>query len=246
MAPRAANFGVSALPTQRAPPKTRETREHQKILPQPALRGCGLQGLRTHASLRRNMPESQFEMMERHLAARRKMIDASRWRKKQLQLGLSMAQVLSDPETASIVDELEAYPEETNEIRDRRRAEDQMRIRRENREQRIRLAYMRPTIDDDTEDDATGIARAEARAESANTRREEAIAISIANKAHRMRLAAVKARTDDDVTDDAAGFARARVAAESNRRKQQEQQRIATDNAAYARRIARVQAVTDN
>lgn len=192
------------------------------------------------------MSEPYFQMLQRHMATRRKMISAASWRRKQLELGLTMTEILDDPETRDLVEELEAYPEETNEIRDAKRAEDQARIRRENYEQRQRLAYMRPTIDDDTEDDEVGVARAAARAESAQRRREERVAISLANKAHRMRLAAVKARTDDDVSDDPSGMARRQVAAASRARKQAEAQRIQAENRAFRHRMANVHGRDDH
>ena len=65
-----------------------------------------------------------------------------------------------------------------NEIRDRRRAEEQQRIRLENAAHYGRIANMRPVIDDDTEDDATGEARARLRAEAAARRRAEEAALA--------------------------------------------------------------------
>ena len=159
------------------------------------------------------MSEAYFQMCQRHHATRRTAALAAAWRRKQLEMGLSMAEIMeSDPETRELVENLEVH-QETNEIRDAKRAEDQARIRRENYEHRQRLRHMRPVIDDDTEDDETGVARAAARAASARRRREERAAISLANKTHRMRLDAVKARTDDDVSDDPSGMARRQVAA---------------------------------
>ena len=52
--------------------------------------------------------------------------------------------------------------------------EEQARIARENDALFTRLATMGPTIDDNTEDDATGEARARLRAESASRRQRDA------------------------------------------------------------------------
>jgi len=185
--------------------------------------------------------EDIFEVSARNAHERRKVISERTWRKKLLDMGHSPETLLDD-----LNRRLVNFEGQTNEVRDRRREEEQRRIRRENAAHRERIAHMKTKIDDDTEDDATGVARARARAKSAARKQAEAQALRQANEERRARLRNVQAVTDDDVTDEAAGAARIAMAAASQAREEDEARQLAEENRIYRERMANVQAKTDD
>jgi hypothetical protein len=186
--------------------------------------------------------ETLFELSERHADERRKMLIERAWRKRMLQMGCNRADVIADLE-----ERLQNLPiEETNELRDQRRADELERIRRENKAHRERIANVRTKVDDDTEDDATGEARARARSVSIAKRQASAEALQQANVQHNRRMSSVQAAVDDDVMDDAAGRARVQFAEESRERKEAEAQQLAEANRQHEAKIAAMTAVTDD
>ena len=173
-----------------------------------------------------------------------KMMQERRWRKNMRLLGYSMEEVMGDlPQRVSMLNV------ETNEVRDRKRAEEAERIRRDNLAHQERLANMRPAIDDDTEDDATGAARARLRAQAAARRQAETASIRAANAAMRARIRNIQAATDNKIWDDGAGSAGAArdvYAQRSRVRKAAEAQRLEAENNTYSKRISSVVAATDD
>jgi hypothetical protein len=71
--------------------------------------------------------------------------------------------------------------DELGEVRDLLQQRFKDRVKEENKAHMERLASMKPTIDDDTEDDATGEARARLKVESAERRKAEAQALRAKN-----------------------------------------------------------------
>ena len=196
------------------------------------------------SSATQGRPETLFEMSRRHAEERKQLVDEKKWRRSLLMLGFSMREVLGD-----LPERVAATPEETNEVRDARRVADQERIQRENAEHRERLANMQPTIDDNTEDDATGEARARAREASDARRREQAAALRQKNREIRARLRSIGAAIDSKIWDDgegSAGAARSMYAAQSRARKEHQAQMMRQQNSAYASRMRSAHASTGN
>ena len=92
------------------------------------------------------------------------------------------------------------------------------------------LANIKPTIDDDTEDDATGEARARLKAESLQAREAAEAARKAAVKAYFARIKSKTTVVDDLMDTEAAAVARKRYAAESKARKEAEQAEIKREN----------------
>lgn len=114
---------------------------------------------------------------------------------------------------------------------------------------RHKLANMQSSIDDDTEDDATGEARAKLRAQSAARREVEAEALRMRNLQMRARINSIQAKTDSKVWDDgegSAGAMRVVVARESKARRKAEAQSLAMSNKEHQRRVANATAATDD
>lgn len=188
-------------------------------------------------------PKDLYEVCMRNHMERREIMKEQRWRRTLMDFGAGFREVLGD------LPERLLMHRETNEIRDKRRAEEQERIRRENVAHRERVDNMRPKIDDDTEDDATGFARARLRALSAASRKTAAVALQAQNLEMRQRISRVQAATDNKIWDDgagSAGAARSIVAAQSRRRRAEEMRRLDAANDEYRLRIASVQAVIDD
>lgn len=89
--------------------------------------------------------------------------------------------------------------DELGALRDAMKAREKMRIARENAEYKQRLAIMAPTIDDDTEDDATGEARARLKVDSAKRFRDKAKAMSKKNKEYFTRVKQAQPTLDTKV-----------------------------------------------
>jgi hypothetical protein len=89
--------------------------------------------------------------------------------------------------------------DELGALRDAMKAREKMRIARENAEYKQRLAIMAPTIDDDTEDDATGEARARLKVDSAKRFRDKAKAMSKKNKEYFARVKQAQPTLDTKV-----------------------------------------------
>lgn len=132
-------------------------------------------------------PETLYALSERHATERMKMIKEKQWRRAMLSMGFYVREVLGD-----LAERVASVPEENNEERDARRMAELQRIHQENVAHRWRLQHMRTTIDDDTEDDATGLERARARVASEARRREEAAVIAQQNAEQRERLRAIR------------------------------------------------------
>lgn len=114
---------------------------------------------------------------------------------------------------------------------------------------RERLANARSSIDDDTEDDATGEARARLKAESEVRRRVEAETLAQANSAYFERVRAATTVTDSKIWDDgegSAGAMRSVVAAESKARKAAEAAQLAVDNEMRRASLADVKSKIDD
>ena len=90
--------------------------------------------------------------------------------------------------------------DELGALRDQIALREKQRIARENAEYKVRLAQMAPTIDDDTEDDATGEARARLKIESAKRFRDKAKAMSRKNKQYFERVKKAQPTLDTKVT----------------------------------------------
>merc|ERR1719149_517185 len=103
-----------------------------------------------------------------------------------------------------------------------------------NLEHQQKLQTMKPTIDDDTEDDATGAERARLRAEVAAKR--EALVAAQKEHAHDFltKVKSIPTVTDDWMDTEAAAVARGKMAAESQARKAAEQAKISAANKAMA------------
>ena len=114
---------------------------------------------------------------------------------------------------------------------------------------REKLTNAKPTIDDDTEDDATGEARARLKAESAARKEAEAEALRASNREYFARINSVSTLTDSKIWDDgegSAGAARAIVARESAARKKEEARMLALSNKEAQLKLSQVKAKTDD
>ena len=143
----------------------------------------------------------------------------------------------------------QAGRDELGEVRDFIASQRQAYIKKDNHTHRTRLANMKATIDDDTEDDETGEARARMRVESAARRRADVEKLREANRAFFQRIKGAQPVTDTKIWDDGAGSAgeaRAIVAAQAKARRIAEAKKLATENKAYQRRMSNVRAVTDD
>jgi len=114
---------------------------------------------------------------------------------------------------------------------------------------RERMAKMTSSIDDDTEDDATGVARARLKADSAAKRQEAANRLKEENANYFAMLNSTRTVLDTKVWDDGAGSAgamRSVVAARARERREKEAQRIAAENEVYRTRMANARPETDD
>lgn len=145
--------------------------------------------------------------------------------------------------------------DELGAVRDRMKQMERDRIARENAANKMRLLGMTPTIDDDTEDDATGEARARLRVESAKKFRAQLRERSRKNAEYFARVRAAKATLDtkiwDDETVDAQGnvikgAGREAAAAASKARKAKEAKDLAKANATFFGGLGKVQAQVDD
>lgn len=112
-----------------------------------------------------------------------------------------------------------------------------------------RLPTIGSAIDDDTEDDATGEARARLREESAARRLAEAEELKARNQEYFSQLSSVTTLTDSRIWDDgegSAGAMRSVVAAESRARKEEEARQLAKENKEAGKRLSGVKARTDD
>ena len=112
-----------------------------------------------------------------------------------------------------------------------------------------RLPTITSSIDDDTEDDATGEARARLREESETRRRAEAQELRERNKEYRAALSSVTSLTDSKIWDDgegSAGAMRSVVATRSQARKAEEAKQLAAENEENRSRLSRVTSRTDD
>lgn len=109
-------------------------------------------------------------------------------------------------------------------------------IEEENKVYKDHLKNAKPTIDDDTEDDATGEARARLRVEAAAAREAAEAERKAKARDFHAKIKAAHTVTDDWMDTEAAAVARDRMAAESRARKATEQAAIAEANRALADR----------
>ena len=112
-----------------------------------------------------------------------------------------------------------------------------------------RLPTITSSIDDDTEDDATGEARARLREESETRRRAEAQELRERNKEYRAALSSVTSLTDSKIWDDgegSAGAMRSVVATRSQARKAEEAKQLAAENEENRSRLSKVTSRTDD
>ena len=109
-----------------------------------------------------------------------------------------------------------------------------------------RVASIKPTIDDDTEDDATGEARAAKRVESAANRKAKMERLKLENQQYFARVKAVTTVTDVKLDDEEAYAARGKIAAETRARKKAEATELAKKNAELMERIKNAKSLTDD
>lgn len=112
-----------------------------------------------------------------------------------------------------------------------------------------RMANMGSAIDDDTEDDATGEARATLRAEAQARREQQQVALKMRNAAYFALISKAKPTVDTKIWDDGAGSAgamRSVVAARSRARKAEEARVLEQENIAFNERLANVRPRTDD
>ena len=115
------------------------------------------------------------------------------------------------------------------------------------------MANITSAIDDNTEDDATGEARARLRAESEARRLVQAEALLSANERYYALITQAQSHLDTRIWDDgeddgegSAGAMRSIVAAQSRERVHQEKLRLEQENAVLSERLAHVTAQTDD
>ena len=135
------------------------------------------------------------------------------------------------------------------EMRDLLAAKNKEHIKQGNAEHQKRLQEIGPTIDDDTEDDATGEARARMKVESAARRKAEAEALRKQTAQFFSRVRTATPKTDCKIWDDgegSAGAARSIVAAQSKARKAKEAEELAAHNAEVKKKLANVHSAVDD
>ena len=101
----------------------------------------------------------------------------------------------------------EASRDELGDLRERIQAEYWERVEAENAAHRERLTNSRSAIDDNTEDDATGEARARLRAESAARRTAALERQKLLNKKFFAHIRTAKSAIDTKIWDDGVGSA---------------------------------------
>ena len=152
-------------------------------------------------------------------------------------------------------EELQARRQALKDEANRKKREEQARIKAENEAMRQRIQNTGAATDNDTSDDATGAARRKMAAESAARRAASQRELARQNKEMKTRIKNTKAATDDDVTDDVRtladgtvvkGGGRAAAAKAAKQRKAAEAERLAAENAAFRDMIANTGAATDN
>lgn len=136
--------------------------------------------------------------------------------------------------------------DEMGAARDMIAAKRRAQIEEENKVYKEHLANAKPTIDDDTEDDATGEARARLRVESAAARQAAEAERKAKAREFHAKIKAATTVTDDWMDTEAAALARDRMASESKARKAAEQAAINEANKAMAERLSKVKALTDD
>ena len=163
----------------------------------------------------------------------------------------SMASRIADRRQSRALERVHGNPrnDELRMVRDRIWSDYQARITAENKAHRDKLCNMKPTIDDDTEDDATGEARARLKVEAAERRVAAEVARKAVNVQYFAYIRAAQAVTDTKIWDDGVGSAgamRSVVAAKKRAIKKAEAIELARKNKELADRLKQVKAMTDN
>jgi len=139
--------------------------------------------------------------------------------------------------------------DELGEVRDALAAKEKERVRQDNKGHRDRLKSSKPTIDDDTEDDATGEARARLKVESAARRKAEKEKLKAVNASYFAKVHSAMPVTDSCIWDDgegSAGAMRSVVAARSKARKSEEARKLVEWNQKNKERLSKVTAAVDD
>lgn len=138
--------------------------------------------------------------------------------------------------------------DEMGAVRDSIQTQFAERIQQENKEIHVRLATIKPTIDDDTEDDETGVARARLKKEAAARRIEVLATVRRDNAKFFAVVLNAQPVTDTKIWDDgpgSAGAMRAVAAREWKQRRRAEAIELRRRNAEMRERIKSMKAVLD-